>query len=109
MSEIFYPTGFSMIITKQPRKAKLYLSNGDNFFSNQFISEVTTSVLFWRPGTRRVIKERRNLLWAFVITSPVRSASQLRTNPLICNLEFRNINLIPFRTFYGFLLVLRTD
>lgn len=109
MSEIFYPTGFSIIVANEPRKAMLYLSNDNNLFSKQFISKVTASVLFWRPGTRRVIKERRNLLWAFATTSPVRFALQLRTNPLICNLEFRNINLIPFRTFYGFLLVLRTD
>ena len=44
---IFYLTGFSMIFIKKPHKAKLYLSNVNNFFSNQFISEVTTSVFFW--------------------------------------------------------------
>lgn len=104
----FYLTGFSMIIIKKPHKAKLYLSNVNNFFSNQFISEVTSAYFTVNRNTR-VIKERRNLLWAFINTSPVGSASQPRTSPLIWNLKFRNINLIPFRTFYGFLLVLRTD
>jgi hypothetical protein len=71
-----------MIIIKKPHKAELYLSSDDDPFSNQFISGVTTGVLFWRPETRKAIKERRNLLWAFINTSPVGCALQPRTNPL---------------------------
>lgn len=45
------------------------------------------------------IKERRELLRTLINTSSLSNASQLRINPLVCVLKFRNINLIPFRDF----------
>ena len=40
---------------------------------------------------------------------PYDTRRRLGLSPLYCNPEFRNINLIPFRTLDGVTLVLRTD
>jgi hypothetical protein len=107
MSEIFYPTRFSVTITNEPRKAKLYLSNDNNLFSKQFISKVATSMLFWWPGACTVIKERRNLLWAFVSAFPVRYASQLRIRSPYLQPESSGIlTWFPFARFTEFSLCL---
>jgi len=60
-----------MVITKKPHKARLYSYNDNNFFSNQKNSKVTTRILY-HDSNMQIIKERRNLLWAFINTYSVR-------------------------------------
>jgi hypothetical protein len=58
---------------------------------------MTVACITRERDTHLAIKERRELLRTLISTSSLPIASQLRINPLVCKLKFRNINLIPFR------------
>jgi hypothetical protein len=132
---VFNLNGFSMIIIKYRVKLSFTLLANMTPSLVKLIPESQHAYLDAERWACNTIKERRNLLWAFINISPLKWASQLydplrgagglphpqdphligssalegHTYALNLSSRCRNINLIPFRTFYGVTLVRRTD